>query len=209
MNIACFILAGAFLGLLFSKIISKKDNSDTLKKQETIATHTPACVEKISDTNVNGTPLDKEHVRQAIIFNGFVPSEAGDGWFAFKVQGETYGCSYNNGPLMQFYKGYGIDLNDKDIQFDFVVRAARKVIDETLMGRIVIDENPSDPGIAFKVTGIEMTYEHLCVSFMEYIRLLEDLHARHGYEYHQMCEAEDVKVHPSYAEMPRDTKVLS
>ena len=140
MNIVYCILAGAFFGLLFSRVFSKKDGYDMLKKEENIAAHTPACVEKISETNVNGTPLDKEHVRQAIIFNGFVPREAGDGWFSFKIQGETYCCSYDNGPYMQFYKGYRLDMNDADYCYELCVKASETVLHNSLMGRVTFDD---------------------------------------------------------------------
>ena len=205
MNIACSILVGAFLGLLFSRIFSKKNDYDTLKKQEAIAAHTPACVEKMSEINVNGTPLDKEHVRQAIIFNGFVPHEAGDGWFAFKVQGETYCCSYDNGPLMQFYKGYKLDMDDVDYHHELCIKASETVLHNSSMGRVTFD----DEAIAFRVTGIEMTYEHLCISFIEYIHILEDLRNHHTHEYYQLVETSKANVIPSYTEMPRESKVLS
>lgn len=204
MEIASLILVGAFLGLLFSRIFSKKDDYGTFTEQMTVAANTPASVEKIAETNVNGTPLDKEHVRQAIIFNGFVPHESGDGWFAFKIQGETYCCSYDNGPLMQFYKGYRLDMNDVDYHHELCIKASETVLHNSLMGRVTFDDDKTAPGIAFRATGIEMTYEHLCVSFMEYIHLIENLYAQHRYEYSHLCEVEDIKAAPFYIEPSRN-----
>ena len=70
---------------------------------------------QISDTAKDakfhpGTPLTSELVKQAISYNGFVPSATANGWYGFKIQGETFFVSCDNLPYVQFYKGFGLSL---------------------------------------------------------------------------------------------------
>ena len=189
MNVAFVIaLCAAFAG--FALYLAKRNQYDELKDVKTITFEKQVSRAEIADTQINGSLLNKELVREAIIFNGFIPQEAGEGWFSFKFSGDTYYCSYGNGTLMQFRKQYQIDLNDPDVRLNLMKEASVIVIDKTLMGRIAIDESLENPGISFLVTGVEMTYEHLTVSFMEYIKLLDDVYNRYGYEYGQLLDEE-------------------
>lgn len=180
----CLFFAALFFGLY----VSKKDRLESLKKQEPAAPQEQAVKIEMAEPS-KGTPLDKEMLRQAIRFNGFIPCESENGWLSFNVQGKTFVCKYENGAFIYFGIRYNIDMTDEDLPYELLVRAAKKVGNDTFIGRIIICESNID----YMVQGVELTYEHLCMSFMTYVHLLDDLIARHHYEYAQLKDAEDNK----------------
>lgn len=148
---------------------------------------------QISDTAKDakfdpGTPLTSELVKQAISYNGFVPSATANGWYGFKIQGETFFVSCDNLPYVQFYKGFGYDQSDPDIQIDLVMRAADKINSNTMNGRITFSDDSEDKSFAFRVLAVEKTYEHLCVSFMDYIEMVNNIIERHRCEYAKLLQ---------------------
>lgn len=66
----CLFFAALFFGLY----VSKKDRLESLKKQEAAAPQEQAVKTGMAEPS-KGTPLDKEMLRQAIRFNGFISCE--------------------------------------------------------------------------------------------------------------------------------------
>lgn len=128
----------------------------------------------------NGTPLTVELIKKAVEFNGFVPQEAEDGWIMFRYQGDKYHIKYEEN-LVQFYFGMLLNGNDGNVDLDLVERSAAIVRDKAAYGRVTVSDKDESGSLilSFRMYGFEMTYEHLCVVFMEYmntIRLLIDAH---------------------------------
>lgn len=136
----------------------------------------------------HGTPLTAELVKQAILYNGFVPVSTDNGWYGLKIQGGTFFVSCDNLPYVQFYKGFGYDQNDPDVQIDLVKQAAEIINSETMNGKITFSDDSEDKSFAFRVLAVEKTYEHLCVSFMDYVEMVNNLIERHRYEYGKLIQ---------------------
>lgn len=133
-----------------------------------------------------GTPLNADLIKQSIKFNGFEPMVEDNSWYVFKIQGKDYYVCYRNIPYLQFYKRFEFNQSDPDFQIDLVKTAAYKINQDTLNGRIIFSDNPEEKHLAYQVFAVEMTYEHLCVSLMAYIRMLDDLIERHYNEYRNL-----------------------
>lgn len=133
-----------------------------------------------------GTPLTADLIKLAIKFNGFEPMVEDNSWYVFKIQGKNYYVCYGNIPYLQFYKIYEYNQSDPDFQLDLVKTAANKINQDTLNGRIIFNDNPEGKFLEYQVFAVEMTYEHMCVSFMTYIRMLDELVERHYNEYRNL-----------------------
>ena len=186
-----FILAVTAALVFMNLYINQKD---TLKAaQEELKTLKSERKESFK----NGTPISMDLVKEAISFNGFVPVPTDNNWFEFKVQGETYCVSANNFPYIQFYKGYGIDLEDSGTHLDLLKQAAQNAVLGCGIGRITFNETPEDATIAFRIPAVENTYEHLCVSFMDYLRLLNNLVDHHKAEYDMLLQEREEQLQVS------------
>lgn len=99
------------------------------------------------------------------------------------IHGEKCFIHYGELPYLQFLKGFFIDQDGPDLQYDLAEVAIDKTNLAVLNGRVAFHESPAGKSINFRVLAVEMTYEHLCASFMEYVRMLDDLIVRHKAEY--------------------------
>lgn len=99
------------------------------------------------------------------------------------IHGEKCFIHYRELPYLQFLKGFFIDQDGPDLQYDLAEVAIDKTNLAVLNGRVAFHESPAGKSINFRVLAVEMTYEHLCASFMEYVRMLDDLIVRYKAEY--------------------------
>ena len=68
------------------------------------------------------------------------------------------------------------------------MRAADKTNSDTMNGRITVSDDSEDKSFAFRVLAVEKTYEHLCVSFMDYIEMVNNIIERHRCEYAKLLQ---------------------
>ena len=135
----------------------------------------------------NGTPLTVELIKKAVEFNGFVPQDAEDGWIMFRYQGDKYHIKYEEN-LVQFYFGMLLNGNDGNVDLDLVERSAAIVRDKAAYGRVTVSDKDESGSLilSFRMYGFEMTYEHLCVAFMEYMNAIRMLIDAHQNEYQKL-----------------------
>lgn len=205
-----FIIAAVVAGILFFLWISQKEE---LEKAEVQIKHLNGSLqeklkhETSSDDFRWQTVLKQDMVDDIIRDNGFIPHHGEDNWIYFKKQGETYVLSAHSLPHVQFYKGF--DCDDCDI--DLLRQAAQIAMNETWLGRITFSEE--DTKVAYRVFGVEKSQAHFCLSFMEYMHMLDELVACHRYYYDKLMEEkrtiriEDQQV--KCIETQKTTKILS
>lgn len=160
------------------------------QKEEKVRTETEIARLKAEVENkplANGTPLTTELIKKAVEFNGFAPQEAEDGWIMFRYQGDKYHIKYEEN-LVQFYFGMLLNGNDGNIDLGLIERSAAIVRDKAAYGRVTVSDKDESGSLilSFRMYGFEMTYEHLCVAFMEYMNAIRMLIDAHQNEYQKL-----------------------
>lgn len=152
------------------------------------------------------TPLISELIEDVIRKNGFIPSQKEEEWISFKWQGEQYFISTHNLPGVQFYKGFSYG---SDMELQLLKKAAELAMEETWFGRITFSEG--DNAIAFRVFGVERSAEHFTDSFMDYMKMLNNLVDCHRYFYQKLIEENKTyNLQSSQIIAPeKDNKILS
>lgn len=179
-----FIAALLFCGLYMWNKANQKE-----EKVRTEAEIARLKAEVVNKPLANGTPLTVELIKKAVEFNGFVPQEAEDGWIMFRYQGDKYHIHYEEN-LVQFFYGMMINGNDDEIDLELIERSAAIVRDKAAYGRVTVSEKDESGNLilAFRMYGFEMTYEHLCVAFMEYMNAIRLLIEAHQNEYQTLIQ---------------------
>ena len=152
------------------------------------------------------TLLTPELISDVIRNNGFFPIKKEVDWVGFKWQGEQYFISNDTLPGVQFYKGfsYGDDSN-----MELMKKAADMAMDEVWYGRITFADE--DNIIAFRVFAVEKSVEHFTDSFMDYMKMLNNLIECHRYFYQKLDEeSKTINISQTQIEAPhKETKILS
>lgn len=94
-----------------------------------------------------------------------------------------------------FYKNFCYNPSNSEVEHDLVKEAVDIINQDTLNGKITFGNDSDDIKLAYQVFTVEMTYEHLCISFMEYIRMLDDLVERTMKEYINQIRERQVQNH--------------
>ena len=144
-------------------------------------------------------------VSDAIRRNGFFPLKDDGEWIQFKSQGEVYFISTAALPGVQFYKGFAYSNEDLPL----LKKAAEQAMEEDWVGRITFNED--DNTISFRVFGFEHSIEHFTDSFMDYMKMLNNLVDCHRYFYQKLIEENKTYNLQSaqIAAPEKETKILS
>ena len=204
--IICAVIAGIFLYLWLTQK-EELDKANVQNSQLNNRLQEELKKDSSRDNYMWQTSLKKEDLDDVLRDNGFVPHHGEDGWIYFKKQGDTYVLSTHSLPYIQFYKGFDCDTCD----IELFKQAAQIAMNETWLGRITFSDE--DRKVAYRVFAVERSQSHFCLSFMDYINMLDDLVACHTYYYNKLLnekatlrvEDESTKV----TETPRVSKVLS
>lgn len=203
-----FIIAAVLAGIFFllwesgrEKLIESDGKMTQLKNKIEELANAPS-----GAVCARQTLLTPELISDVIRNNGFFPIKKEVDWVGFKWQGEQYFISNDTLPGVQFYKGfsYGDDSN-----MELMKKAADMAMDEVWYGRITFADE--DNIIAFRVFAVEKSVEHFTDSFMDYMKMLNNLIECHRYFY-QKLEEEKKTVNLSQTQIdapPKDTKILS
>lgn len=182
--ILAFIISTVIAGILFFLWLSGRDR---LEEAENKVAQLSIRIDDIRNREASNigrrtqTPLTPELIRDVIRSNGFIPLPSDDPeWIPFKWQGEVYFVSSNSLPGIQFYKGFS--YKDGEHQ-DLLKKAAEMAKDEIWYGHINFTE---DEVMSFRIFAIEKSLEHFTESFMDYMRMLENLIDCHRHFYQQM-----------------------
>ena len=205
-----FIISAVIAGILFFLWITQKEELDKANIQNSHLNNRLQ-EELKKDTSRDDfrwqTVLKKEDIDDVLRDNGFVPHHGEDGWIYFKKHGDTYVLSAHSLPHVQFYKGFDCENCDMDL----FKQAAQIAMNETWLGRITFSDE--DTKVAYRVFGIEKSQTHFCLSFMDYIHMLDELVASHNYFYNKLIEdkstiqIDDQQV--KYIETQKGAKILS
>lgn len=153
------------------------------------------------------THLTPELVKEVVRNNGFIPlsDDGNPDWIQFRKLGELYFISRDTLPAVHFLKGFTFSDTLDDI--NLIKKAAQMTMDKLWFGRIFIKDNE----IIFRIFGMEKTVEHFTETFMDYIKLLENLISLYMNLYEQLCqEKEAAKRNKGLApEQNRNSKALS
>lgn len=184
-----FIVVTAIAGILFFRWLSVRDRlneSEAKIRQLTSQVEAPQ-VGALSSVTTPQTRLTPELVNDVIRNNGFIPLPSNDSkWIPFKWQGEIFFISTNSLPGIQFYKGFSYkDDNNPDI----LKKSAEMTMNELLYGRITFSEE--DDVMAFRVLAVEKSVEHFTETFMDYMKLLENMVDCHRYFYQQLLHEKE------------------
>lgn len=203
-----FIIAAVLAGIFFllwesgrEKLIESDGKMTQLKNKIEELANAPS-----GAVCARQTLLTPELISDVIRNNGFFPIKKEVDWVGFKWQGEQYFISNDTLPGVQFYKGfsYGDDSN-----MELMKKAADMAMDEVWYGRITFADE--DNIIAFRVFAVEKSVEHFTDSFMDYMKMLNNLIECHRYFY-QKLEEEKKTVNLSQTQIDaphKDTKILS
>ena len=179
-----FIISTVIAGILFFLWLSGRDR---LEEAENKVAQLSIRIDDIRNREASNTgrrtqtPLTPELIRDVIRSNGFIPLPSDDPeWIPFKWQGEVYFVSSNSLPGIQFYKGFSYK---EDQHQNLLKRAAERAIEEIWYGYINFTE---DDVMSFRIFAIEKSLEHFTDSFMDYMRMLENLIDCHRHFYQQM-----------------------
>lgn len=138
----------------------------------------------------SSTPLSLDYVKDTIRFHGFVPFDVEEGWVGFKCNGETRLINYD-GRVIQFFISY--DISGSEIEH--LRKAAIIASEEFVFGCAEISED--DDSIIFRVYGIEKSYEHFRLAFMDYLHLINALVDTHRRHYSQLQQEASEKRVPA------------
>ena len=184
-----FIVVTVIAGILFFRWLSVRDRlneSEAKIRQLTSQVEAPQ-VGVLSSVSTPQTRLTPELVNDVIRNNGFMPLPSNDGeWIPFKWQGEIFFISTNSLPGIQFYKGFSYKDDDNP---DILKKSAEKTMNELLYGRITFSEE--DDVMAFRVLAVEKSVEHFTETFMDYMRMLENMVDCHRYFYQQLLHEKE------------------
>ena len=202
-----FIIAAIIAGILFFLYLDGKEkvieSSTTIKELKSQI----ASRENDSTLAIYGkqTALTRELVSDTIRRNGFFPLKDDGEWIQFKSQGEVYFISTAALPGVQFYKGFAYSNEDLPL----LKKAAEQAMEEDWVGRITFNEE--DNTISFRVFGIEYSIEHFTDSFMDYMKMLNNLVDCHRYFYQKLIEENKTyNLQSSQITAPeKDNKILS
>ena len=179
-----FIIAAIIAGILFFLYLDGRE-----KFQESILTiqDLKSQIRSIRNevaplANREQTVLTRELVSEAIRRNGFFPLKDDGEWIQFKSQGEIYFISTAALPGVQFYRGFAYSNEDLPL----LKKAAEQAMEEDWVGRITFNED--DNTISFRVFGFEHSIEHFTDSFMDYMKMLNNLVDCHRYFYQKLIE---------------------
>ena len=164
--------------------------------------------EPVAVDDVDNHPLDKETAMEAIRYNGYVP-EANDNWITFMIQGEHYAIDSERFPVMTMMKHFGLDHKEWDM--DLMHKAAHKVSDDIVMGKVLFTGEEED-GIAFQIAAIENKYGHFKDCLTRYIEIINESQSRMSQLYNEMeaKQKERLSVFPQVgAGASGDKKVMS
>ena len=202
-----FIIAAIIVGILFFLYLDGRE-----KFQESILTiqDLKSQIRSIRNevaplANREQTVLTRELVSEAIRRNGFFPLKDDGEWIQFKSQGEIYFISTAALPGVQFYRGFAYSNEDLPL----LKKAAEQAMEEDWVGRITFNEE--DNTISFRVFGIEYSIEHFTDSFMDYMKMLNNLVDCHRYFYQKLIEENKTyNLQSSQITAPeKDNKILS
>lgn len=167
----------------------KRDN-DLLQKrledaQSSAQSQPQPAAAKVSSSDYDSRPLNKETAMEAIRYNGYVPDANGT-WIDFMVQGDHYAIDAERFPIMLMIKHYKLDREHFDM--DIMHKAAHQVSDELCMGKVLFTGDDED-GIAFQFATIENKFGHFRDNFSRYIGIIGEAQDRMGQLYNEMTEA--------------------
>lgn len=140
---------------------------------------------KVTSSDYDSRPLNKETAMEAIRYNGYVPDANGT-WIDFMVQGDHYAIDAERFPIMLMIKHYNLDREHFDM--DIMHKAAHQVSDELCMGKVLFTGDDED-GIAFQFATIENKFGHFRDNFSRYIGIIGEAQDRMGQLYNEMTEA--------------------
>lgn len=173
-----FIIAAVIAGILFFLWISERDK---LKENE------GKLHQLTSSGYAHQTLLTPELMQDVVRRNGFIPLQSEDKeWIPFKWQGEVYFISTNSLPCIQFYKGFSYK-DDNDIEL--LKKSAEMTMEELWYGRITFSEE--EDVMAFRTFAVEKSVEHFTDSFMDYMKMLENMISCHRHFYQQLVQEEN------------------
>ena len=202
-----FIIAAIVAGILFFLYL---DGREKVQESNSIIHDLKSQVSSIRNETVTPiykeqTALTRELVSEAIRRNGFFPLKDDGEWIQFKSQGDVYFISTAALPGIQFYRGFAYSNEDLPL----LKRAAEQAMEEDWVGRITFNEE--DNTISFRVFGIEHSIEHFTDSFMDYMKMLNNLVDCHRYFYQKLLEESNTyKLQSAQIEAPeKDNKILS
>ena len=184
-----FIVAAVIAGILLFLWLSGRDqlNESESKIRQLNSQVEAAQVRALNSVCTTQTRLTPELVNDVIRNNGFIPLPSNDSkWIPFKWQGEVFFISTNSLPGIQFYKGFS--FKDDDNQ-DILKKAAEMTMNELWYGRITFSEE--DDVMAFRVFTVEKSVEHFTETFMDYMRMLENMLDCHRHFYQQMLNEKE------------------
>lgn len=184
-----FIVASVIAGILFFLWLSGRDrlNESEAKIRQLTSQVETKQVRTMSTVSTSQTRLTPELVNDVIRNNGFIPLPSNDSeWIPFKWQGEVFFVSTNSLPGIQFYKGFS--YKDDDNQ-DILKKAAEMTMDELWYGRITFSEE--DDVMAFRVFAVEKGVEHFTETFMDYMKILENMVDCHRHFYQQLLHEKE------------------
>ena len=202
-----FIIATVIAGILFFLYLDgrEKVQESILTIQDLKSQTRSIRNETATSTCSEQTVLTRELVSEAIRRNGYFPLKDDGEWIQFKSQGEIYFISTAVLPGVQFYKGFAYKKEDLAL----LKKAAEQAMGEDWVGRITFNED--DYTISFRVFGIEHSIEHFTDSFMDYMKMLNNLVDCHRYFYQQLIE-ENKKYNLQSAQIAapvKENKILS
>lgn len=185
-----FIVSLVISGILFVMWVTGRDSLTKAENQitrlsdriDSLRYRSNDCVERNTQT-----PLTDQNIRNVITNNGFIPlSHEEPWWIPFKCHDQVCFVSTGSLPLVQFYKGFSYKEEDN---LEILNKAAEKATNELLYGRITVNEE--EKVIAFRIFVVEKNVEHFADSFMEYMKMLEDLTCCFRYYYDKLLKESD------------------
>ena len=202
-----FIIAAIIAGVLFFLYL---DGREKVQESSSIIQDLKSQIRSIRNevaplANREQTVLTRELVSEAIRRNGFFPLKDDGEWIQFKSQGEIYFISAAALPGVQFYRGFAYSNEDLPL----LKKAAEQAMEEDWVGRITFNED--DNTISFRVFGFEHSIEHFTDSFMDYMKMLNNLVDCHRYFYQKLIEENKTYNLQSaqIAAPEKETKILS
>lgn len=186
-----FIISTVIAGILFFLWLSGRDR---LEEAENKVAQLSIRIDDIRNGDASNigrrrqTTLTPVLICDVIRNNGFIPLQSEDKeWIPFKWQGEVYFISTSSLPYIQFYKGFSYkDGND----IELLKKSAEMTMEEIRFGRITFSEEVDV--MAFRIFTVEKSVEHFTDSFMDYMKMLENMISCHRQFYHQFIQEEKI-----------------
>lgn len=152
-----------------------------------------------------GTLITKDLVAKAVAFNGFEPQMLEDGWCSFVYKDHHFMVYCGHLPYISFYNSFSVGQEDSEFEYDVFREAAEIVNNGTVNGVITFDDENNS--VTYQVAAIEKSYEHLCLSFMDYLGMLDQNINAHRYAYCKLLDERE-KQNPPMPVIDPDHKSL-